>query len=67
MTDEGVVATYTDNQYIGSVATLTCDAENGYLLVGTDPRDRRSCSADEVWILDGDIINCTCMLSSHYR
>ena len=60
---EGVIATYSNNQNIGSVATLTCDAENGYMTVGTDIGDKRMlCSENQGWITNWNSLNCTCTL-----
>ena len=67
LTINRVQIAYSDSLLIGSVATLTCDTANGFVLatngvVFSDENDiseQRACTVDQGWILIGNIsINC---------
>ena len=59
---------YSNSQYIGSTATMTCDSENGYIRTGSDPiadlaaataSATRTCTESTGW--DGSAITCSRM------
>ena len=60
---------YSDSQFEGSIATETCDSDNGYIRTGSDPiadlaaataSVTRTCTESTGW--DGSAISCSRML-----
>lgn len=48
-----VRVTYSDSQFVGSVATLTCDIVSADIV-----NEQRTCTMDQGWILNGPEITC---------
>ena len=71
---DNIEIVYSDSQFVGSTATETCDSDNGYIRIGTNPvtdfeaatdSGVRTCTESTGW--DGSAITCSCMFIASYN
>ena len=71
LTIDHVQIAYSDSQFVGSIATLTCDTGRGFVYAANgvvfsnenDVSEQRTCTLNQGWTLSG-LISITCIRKS---